>query len=45
MPKWMLIMIVSIYINSKQQYSNSKRDLNIVLGIQKDMNYKCRNRC
>jgi len=27
-------------LNSKQLYSNTKRDLNIVLGIQKDINYK-----
>ena len=27
-------------INSKQQYSNSKRNLNIVLGIQKNVNYE-----
>ena len=26
-------------LNSKQLYSNTKRDLNIVLGIQKDINY------
>ena len=26
-------------INAKQQYSNSKRNLNIVLGTQKDINY------
>ena len=27
-------------LNSKQLYSNTKRDLNIVLGIQKDINYR-----
>jgi len=27
------------FLNSKQLYSNTKRDLNIVLGIQKDINY------
>lgn len=26
-------------INAKQQFSNSKRNLNIVLGVQKDVNY------
>ena len=32
-------------INANQQFSNSKRNLNIVLGIQKNDNYDVRNRC